>query len=356
MTNDPTLEAYFLRPDATIREAVQRIDHGAAQTALIVDDDRCLLGVVTDGDVRRAILREISFDRPISEIMTTTPKVLRSGASDAEVVRHLKLHSLHQIPVVDRDNRVVALRTIDDFLGADHLPNTVVIMAGGRGTRLQPITNDIPKPMVTIGGRPLLESTIMSLVDQGFFNFRISINHLGDVIEEHFGDGSKWNADIKYLRETDPLGTAGSLKLLTEPLEHPAIVMNGDLLTALNFPGMLRFHQASTNTATMGVRRHRVEVPYGVVEHENGHLTRLREKPVNDFMINAGVYVIEPRVIDIVRAGQRMDMTEVCEALLAREEQVGVYEIEEYWRDIGQIADLRSARSEVDAASILDAD
>lgn len=348
------LKDYFLGPDATIREAVRRIDQGASQTALVVDDERHLLGVVTDGDVRRAILRDIPLERPISEIMSAKPKVLLAGTPDIEILRHLQLHSLHQIPVVNGENQVVSLRTIDDFMRADRLPNTIVIMAGGLGTRLKPITNNIPKPMVGIGGRPLLETTIMSLVTQGFFRFRISINHLGNVIEDHFGDGSKWNADIQYLRETEALGTAGSLNLLVERHDCPIIVLNGDLLTSLSFTRMLAFHETNKAAATMGVREHRVEIPYGVIEREGPFLTQIKEKPTNEYLINAGIYVIEPWVIDLVEAGRRFDMTNVCEALLDRNERVGVYKIEEYWRDIGQLTDLRIAQSEIDAISFLD--
>ncbi len=354
MKNDTSLEAYLLGPDATIREAVERIDRGASQTALIVDSERHLLGVVTDGDVRRAILRDLSLDRPVSEIMSSEPKVLHAGISDVEVLRQLRLYTLHQMPVVDAENRVVALRTIDEFTGGERHENTIVLMAGGRGTRLKPITNDIPKPMVAIGGRPLLETTITSLVNQGFFRFRISINHLGHIIEEHFGNGSRWNADIQYLRETEALGTAGSLNLLTEPQEQPIIVMNGDLLTSLNFPKMLAAHQASGACATMGVRAHRVEIPYGVVERDGEFLRRIMEKPVTDYLINAGIYVVEPSVIGAIGTGRRVDMTEVCETLLARGERVGVYRIEEYWRDIGQAADLKIAETEIDAISFLD--
>lgn len=354
MKIEPLLEDYFLGPDATIRDAVHRIDRGASQTALIVDAERHLLGVVTDGDVRRAILRDIALDQPVSRIMSTQPKVMLAGTPDIEILRHLQLHALHQIPVVDSKNRVVALRTIDYFMRADRLPNTIVIMAGGLGTRLKPITNDLPKPMVGIGGRPLLETTIMSLVSQGFFRFRISVNHLGDVIEKHFGDGSKWNADIQYLREPEALGTAGSLNLLAPAPDHPIVVMNGDLLTSLSFAKMLTFHQSNNAAATMGVREHRVEIPYGVIERDGTFLSRIMEKPANDYLINAGVYVIDPWVIDVVETGRRVDMTDVCEAVLARNERVGVYMIEEYWRDIGQLTDLRIAQSEIDAISFLD--
>jgi dTDP-glucose pyrophosphorylase len=353
MENDNLLEDYLLGPDATIREAVQRIDRGASQTALVVDDGRRLLGLITDGDVRRAILRDLDLDRSVSEIMSTSPKVLPEGTPDIEILRHLQLHALHQIPVVDMENRVIALRTIDDFLRADRQPNTIVIMAGGLGTRLKPITNDIPKPMVPIGGRPLLETTIMSLIAQGFFRFRISINHLGNIIEEHFGDGSKWNADIQYLRESQALGTAGSLNLLKERPETPLVVMNGDLLTSLNIPKMLAFHEANSAATTMGVREHRVEIPYGVVERDGVFLSRVREKPTNDYLINAGVYVLEPWVIDSVEAGRRFDMTDVCAAMLARNKPVAVYKIEEYWRDIGQLTDLKIAQSEIDEISFL---
>jgi NDP-sugar pyrophosphorylase family protein len=286
--------------------------------------------------------------------MSTTPKVISAGTPNIEVLRHLQLHSLHQTPVVDDGNRVVALRTIDEFMRADRLPNTIVIMAGGLGTRLKPITNDIPKPMVPIGGRPLLETTIMALIAQGFFRFRISINHLGNVIEDHFGDGSNWNADIQYLRETEALGTAGSLNLMTERPDHPIIVMNGDLLTSVDFAKMLAFHQAKSAAVTMGVRDHRVEIPYGVIERDGAFLTRILEKPSTNYLLNAGVYVIEPWVINLVEEGRRFDMTDVCESVVVNDNPVGVYRIEEYWRDIGQITDLRIARSEIDAISFLD--
>jgi dTDP-glucose pyrophosphorylase len=356
METETLLENYFLGPSATIREAVERIDRGASQTALVVDGERRLLGVITDGDVRRAILRDIPLDSPVSEIMSVHPKVLTDGTPDIEILRQLQLHALHQIPVVDSQNRVVALRTIDDFLRAARLPNTIVIMAGGLGTRLRPITNDIPKPMVGIGGRPLLETTIMSLVAQGFYRFRISVNHMGDMIESHFGNGENWSADIQYLREPKPLGTAGSLTLLDQAPEHPIIVMNGDLLTSLNFSKMLSFHRANGMVATMGVREHRVEIPYGVIESDGETLTRIMEKPSNSYLINAGVYVVEPRILDLVDGDRPFHMTDLFEAVLAKREKAGVYKIEEYWRDIGQMTDLKSAQSEIDAISFLDND
>jgi dTDP-glucose pyrophosphorylase len=351
MKNAPLLEDYFLRSDATIREAVQNINRGASQIVMVVDVERHLLGVLTDGDIRRAILSDIGLERPVSVIMSTKPLTLPEGTSDTEISRHLQIHTLHQIPIVDAENRVVALRTVDDFILSSRAPNTIVIMAGGLGTRLKPVTNDVPKPMVKVGGRPLLETTIMSLVSQGFFRFQISINHLGDVIEGYFGDGTRWNADIQYLREPQALGTAGSLSLITERPAHPLIVMNGDLLTSLDFGKMLAFHQTNRASTTMGIREHRVEIPYGVVEREGTFLTRIKEKPTNDYLINAGIYVIDPWVIDVVKAGQRFNMTDVCEAVLAKNERVGIYNIKEYWRDIGQLTDLTIAQSEIGSIS-----
>lgn len=346
------LNDILIGPEATVRDALTHIDAGSSQLAIVVDGERRVLGIVTDGDVRRGLLRGVSLQDSVALVMNTSPKLARAGMADEDLQALMLRDMIHQIPIVDEGGRLVALRTVDTFISADRLPNRVVLMAGGLGKRLRPLTESIPKPMLHVGGRPLLETLVRSFVDQGFWRFHISVNYRAETIEAHFEDGRRFGADITYLRENEALGTAGSLSLLRERPDLPFFVMNGDILTSINFRYMLDFHRESAAAATMAVFEQGFDVPYGVVEVEGSRLTGIREKPTFNFFINAGIYVLEPRLLDQLEPGRALDMPDLFSRLVGEGETVSVFPIREYWRDIGQHKDLDHA--EKDFATIFE--
>ncbi len=348
MADQNALEPYLLDPAVSIRHTIETIDKSQLRIALFVDTERRLLGIATDGDIRRAVLRGVSLDAPSSEIMTTAPQVAEEGTPDDAILTRMQSLSLYQLPVLDAEGRLVGLRTIDGLLRRTTHPNRVVLMAGGFGTRLRPLTDSRPKPMIDVGGRPLLETVLTSFIARGFVRFSISVNYRADMIEEYFGDGSAWGAEIQYLRETEPLGTAGSLTLLRDRPEEPFFVMNADILTSVNFRHLMDFHIEADAVATMAVRNHDMTIPYGVVDVDRHRLTAIREKPVHSFFINAGLYVLAPSALDRLQAGVRIDMPALFEGLIAEGKTVSAFPIREYWRDIGQHADLARAEDDFD--------
>ena len=267
-----------VRPAATLAETIERIDRSGLQVGLVVDEDRRLLGIVTDGDIRRAILRGCRLDAAIRDVMNPKPRTLRAGAVRADVLAFMRRHKFHHVPLVDGDGRLTGLEILDRLIGATELPNAVVLMAGGRGTRLRPLTEACPKPLLPVGGKPILEHILAGFIEEGFRNFYFSVNYKAEMITEHFGNGERWGVRIDYLREVSPLGTAGSLSLLPERPRHPLIVMNGDLLTKVSFASMLEFHARHGGLATMAVREYDVQIPYGVVTIDNGEIVGSRKR------------------------------------------------------------------------------
>jgi dTDP-glucose pyrophosphorylase len=332
--------------DASIQEAMERIEECELQIAVITDADGALEGVATDGDIRRGLLQGVSLDAPVSQVMNPNPVVARQGESHESVARLMEVNRVHQIPVVNDRGQVVGLQTIDDLLMEDGRSNTVVIMAGGLGTRLRPITENRPKPLVEVEGVPILETLLERISMQGFVEVYLSVNYEAGMIEGHFEDGSDLNLHIEYLREKKRLGTAGPLSLLPERPEEPVLVVNGDLLTTLNFGRLIDFHDEQGVAATMGVRRYQTEVPYGVVDIENQRITGIEEKPTEQYFVNAGIYVLEPEVLDFVPANTFFDMPTLFQSLMDAGQELTAYPIQEYWRDIGEQRDLHEAQTE----------
>jgi dTDP-glucose pyrophosphorylase len=333
-------------PDAEIQEAMRQIQESELRVAIVTTDDDRLLGVVTDGDIRRGMLNGIGRDACVTQIMTEDPVTAREHDDRGAIVQMMKEHRVHQIPVVDAGAHVMRLETVDDVIAPETRPNPVVVMAGGLGTRLRPITEDCPKPLVEVGGVPILETLLESLSAQGFREVYLSVNYKSDMIEEHFGEGDDWDLEIQYLREQERRGTAGALSLLPERPTHPLLVVNGDLLTTLDFGRLLDFHQNRSVAATMCVRARDVEVPYGVVETNGYEISDIEEKPTNRYFVNAGIYVLEPDTLDEVPGDQFYDMTEHFQQLVDADETVTAYPIREYWRDVGQKGDLDRAQEE----------
>lgn len=330
-------------PKATIRETLRVIDQSVTQVALVVDSNDCLIGTVTDGDIRRGLLQGLSLDDTVDRVTNVHPITVNVNEDAYTIQRIMMDRSVNQIPLLDDHGRVVSLELLKEYLKVSKYDNLVVIMAGGMGTRLKPLTESCPKPLLRIGGKPILEIILESFKSQGFTKFFIAVNYRSEMIEDYFGNGTLLGLEIKYLREQSMLGTAGALRLLQETPSKPMIVMNGDLLTKVNFRHLLDYHAEFNAKATICVREYDVEVPFGIVEVQDNRLVALQEKPIQKFFVNAGIYVINPEIIDTIPSGVNYDMTTLFEQLVSRKELPAVFPIREYWLDIGQIDDYRRA-------------
>ena len=330
----------------TILQALQTIDTNALQIGLVLGENDILLGTVTDGDIRRGILRGITFDETVASVMNRNPVTAYIDYHKDQLLDIMKRRRLRQMPITDSCNRVIGLVTIEDLLQTELRDNWVVIMAGGMGTRLGDLTRNCPKPLLTVGGKPVLEIIVENFKDSGFHNFFFSVNYRAEMIEEYFGNGEKWGVTIKYLREKQRLGTAGALSLLPGELDKPIIIMNGDLLTKVNFKQLLDYHIQHQALGTMCVREYSFQVPYGVVHIDNGRLRHIEEKPVQSFFVSAGVYVVEPAALDFIPKQQYYDMPSLFDAITKSSHPANVFPIHEYWIDIGKRDDLDRANDE----------
>lgn len=339
------LEANLAAPDAPLVEVIARLDAARHKLIVLADAEGRLVGTVSDGDVRRGLLRGVRLEDPARAVANLSPLTAPATGETAAVTRRrLEERGVAFAPVVEADGRVVGLFP---EAPAAHGPrdNLVVIMAGGRGVRLAPLTHTCPKPMLKVGGRPLLETIIERLRAQGFGRFRLAVNYLAEIITDHFGDGSRFGVEIDYLREDQPLGTAGALSLLDEPIDQPLLVMNGDLLTRVDFGGLLAFHAEHGGAATLCVRRERMQAAFGVVETDGDRfMTGLVEKPTYEWLVNCGIYALSPQALAILPAGRRFDMTDALKQLTDEGRGVGVFPLHEDWLDVGRPADLEAAR------------
>lgn len=329
------LGRYLISVNCTVRDTIQVIDQGAAQIALVTDNTRYLLGTVTDGDIRRALLRGLSLDCSVDQVMQRLFRALPDSASEEEALELMRREVLHQIPAVDGQGRVVRLFLLEDLLKPKTLPNPVILMAGGEGKRLGQLTKDCPKPMLRVGGRPLLQIILEQCIAAGFRDFYIAVNYLRHQIQEFFSDGGRWNVSIRYIEEDQPLGTAGALSLLPERYPYPLLVINADVLTRVDFTHLLRFHTEHGSAATLCVREHATQIPYGVVRTEDIRVLMLEEKPVLNHYVNAGIYLVNPEVLDLLPQGCFYDMPQLLEQVLHREHRVTAFPIHEYWLDVG---------------------
>ncbi|MCV6594270.1 MAG: nucleotidyltransferase family protein [Silicimonas sp.] len=343
------LQSLTIAPDVTLRSALEAIDRSKRQIALVVDDDGRLLATVTDGDVRRGLLRGADLDGPVRAVMHENPTVVTEGAAQAETRKIIRDKRLQHVPVLDAEGRLVDLALAEELFGVAPKDTRVVLMAGGLGTRLRPLTETVPKPMLNVGGKPLLEQIIGVFADQGFWRISISVNYRAEMVRDYFGDGSDFGVSIDYIEEKQRMGTAGALSLLSEPPEGPFIVMNGDLLVTLQFADLLAYHREKSARGTLVVREYESQIPYGVVRSEDGLMTGIEEKPVERYFVNGGIYVLSPEALDHLTPGAPLDMPDLLLRLRAEGGNVGVFPLRDYWRDIGRIDDLEAARSEFDS-------
>ena len=335
----------YLNPGATILDALGVIEKASAKIALIVDEQNFLLGTVTDGDIRRGLLDGISLEMPVSQVMKHRFRFVRRNEDPSLVLEMMQREGLRQMPVLDEKGRVISLLLLHELLSPEQLSNAVVIMAGGKGKRLRPYTEDCPKPMLLVGKKPMLEILLEQCIEIGFRNFYFSVNYLKEQIINHFADGSRWGVSINYLVEDKPLGTAGSLQLLPDSLIDPFLVLNGDVLTRFNPSHLLHFHDDHEAQATLCVREHELTVPFGVVQANGVELTGFEEKPTYRHLVNAGVYVINPKLLQLLKPNQSIDMPSLLQTAQQLGHRVAVCPIHEYWLDVGRRETLQEGHA-----------
>lgn len=337
----------LLNRSQTIREALAVIDQEALRLGIVVDGMK-LLGVVTDGDIRRALLKGKTLEDGIDDIMNTNPTTAYYSSPSQELFALMERKDLTAIPLVDTEGHIVGLHTLRDSIHTEERDNPVFIMAGGFGTRLRPLTDNCPKPMLNVGGRPMLETLVLQFKKNGFKNFYISTHYLPHKIHEYFGDGRELGVDITYVHEDQPLGTGGALGLL--PLDIPKvplIMVNGDVLTSVDFLKALQFHMSSEADATMCVREHEYQIPYGVIEGSGIKVEKMTEKPVYRFHVNAGIYIINNQIVNSVDKNQKIDMPSLLEQHIESGKSIFKYPVHEYWLDIGRMEDFERAQVEI---------
>lgn len=339
-------ERSLIGPQATLREALGVIDATGTGISLVVDENRRLLGTLSDGDIRRALIHGADLESPASEVLNPKPRLARESEGRPSILAKLRAFGLHQLPIIDDSGMVVGLVTIDDFVQIPDRPHSVVIMVGGRGERLSELTQHTPKPMLKVGGRPILETIMMNYAAQGFRNFYLAVNYKAEQIEDHFGDGTSRGLSIRYLREKSRLGTGGALSLLPERPEGPILVSNGDVLSKENYGVALDSHLASGADATVLVRNYEIQVPFGVITQDERGITMIEEKPTHRFTINAGVYVLSPDALDLVPRDTFFDLPTLLEKMLERGMRVRCHRAEAYWMDIGRMPDYERANAE----------
>jgi dTDP-glucose pyrophosphorylase/CBS domain-containing protein len=343
-----------IRTDSSIRQAIDCIERSTAKIVLVVDAERRLLDTITDGDIRRAILADTNLDADVSDLRGRKGSnsryqqaITASIETEKSVLLSLmKQNDIRHIPLVDEKQSVVGLVTLRELIADDTLPMQAVVMAGGSGTRLRPLTENLPKPMVPVGGRPMLERIIEQLRDAGVSRVMVTTHYKGELISNHFGDGQRFGVNISYMEEDKPMGTAGGLSQL-EPSDDPILVINGDILTRVDFRAMLDFHVEHKAEMSVAVRRHETQIPYGVIETEDERITQVLEKPIVNHFINAGIYLLNPAVFKLIPENDSYDMPELINRLINDGRTVISFPVREYWLDIGQHKDYMRAEEDV---------
>ena len=340
------IENIKLRQNATIKEALGIIDSGAMQIALVVDDNDKLLGTLTDGDIRRGILRGLDLDSSIETIVFKEPAIAKISSTKEEILKIALSKKLHQIPIVDDNGIVLDLKEIEELVEPKIKTSRVILMVGGLGTRLRPLTQDTPKPMLKVGNKPILQTIVEKFAEYGFVNITMCVNFNASIIRDYFGDGKEFGVNIDYVLEEKRMGTAGALSLLKERPSEPFFVMNGDLLTNVNFEHIFNYHTLNKATATMCVREYDYEVPYGVVKMNDNKITAIAEKPVQKFFVSAGIYMLSPEILDLIPKNEFYDMPALFEKLIKLSKNVISFPIREYWLDIGRMEEYQRANEE----------
>lgn len=339
-------EKILLAPEDPLEHAVKVLNEGGYRIALVADQFGRLLGTVTDGDIRRSLINQAGMKSAVKLTMNSNPITVDINTREDDILSLMSSKGLQHIPIVDK-KIICGLKILDELLTKPKCNNPVFLMAGGFGVRLKPLTNDTPKPLLKVGKKPILETIIEQFIGYGFHNFYISTYYKSEQIRDYFKSGELHNVNINYVHESNPLGTAGSLGLLPDNISNlPLIVMNGDLLTKVNFNHLLDFHNKNNTKATMCVREYDFQVPYGVVETQNHQINKIEEKPVHSFFVNAGIYVLNKDLINKIDGKSYLDMTDFLSQEL-EQDGVSAFPIHEYWIDIGHIDEYERANREV---------
>lgn len=333
----------IVNTDTTIAAVIQNLNEVSLKIVLVINADGVLEGTISDGDIRRGLLKGLNLSSPITDIIHRNALVVPPELSRNLVMQLMVANKLQQIPVVDAQHHVVGLHLWDQLSTPPSRQNTMVIMAGGMGKRLLPHTENCPKPLLLVAGKPMLEHIIERAKAEGFSHFVLAIHYLGYMIEDYFGNGAKWGVQIEYLREDSPLGTAGALSLLYPQPDAPFVVTNGDVITDIRYGEILDFHVRHGASATMAVRVHEWQHPFGVVQTQGIDIVGFEEKPVARSHINAGVYVLEPQALDVLSAAASCDMPTLFERLQTQSKRTVAYPMHEPWLDVGRPDDLLAA-------------
>ena len=334
----------IIKSSATLKHAVESLNKSALKIVLIVDEDNKFIGTIVDGDIRRALLRGLSLENNILQVVNKDSLTVNDKTASSDIYQLMKKNKIQQIPVINEKRKLVGLEVDDILRNEKSLDNDFIIMAGGRGKRLKPLTNRIPKPMIEVRGKPIIDHIIHRAIDDGFKKFTISVNYLSHIIKNHLGDGNKLGVTIKYIEESEPLGTAGSLSLLSTNPKRNIVISNGDVLTNINYSDMLEFHTVNQADATMAVSLFEWGNPYGVVTLDGILLKSFEEKPTSNFLVNAGMYVLSPNALSQIPKQQYLDMPFFLDTLKTKGYKVVAFPTHESWLDIGKPEDLKKTR------------
>jgi len=349
------LKKIILRPHDSMKMAIEALNYNplpdvkiAKGIVLVADEHDALIGTITDGDIRRALISKYNLNSHLLDFMCTNPSCAIEGDNKQEILEKMKSLGIIHMPILNSLGQIIKLETLGQLLTNKKHDNTVFLMAGGFGKRLKPLTDKLPKPLINIGSKPILEIIIEQFIEHGFHNFIISTHFKASMITDYFGDGGKWNVQIKYVHEKEPLGTAGALGLLPKNMpDLPIIIMNGDILTKVNFNELLEYHNKNKAIATMCMRDYSFQVPYGVLKIQKNTIIDIVEKPTHNFFINAGIYVIDSKITSQVNGLHYLDMPTLMTNQIELNETVNSFPIHEYWMDIGRINELNKANQEV---------
>lgn len=341
------MEKYCILPDTNLIDCMRVIDRTASGIAIVVDSAGKLIGTVSDGDIRRALINGACLDGPVNEYINRTCVAVSPSDSQAKVLDIMQTNRFDQVPIIDAKGRFVGLHLLYNILGKIERPNWAVIMAGGKGIRLRPLTEKIPKPMIRVAGRPIIERLILQFIAHGIKHIYLAVNYLSHIIEEYFQDGHRFGCKIEYLREDDPLGSGGALSLLPKAPEQPLILANGDLILDVDLSNMIDFHVQNEFYATIGVHPYCHQVPYGCIEIKGDQIIRIKEKPLIHKTINAGLYVLSPEAVSSIPQDTFFHITHLFDVALEKSFRCGAYTIDKEWIDIGQPQELKKASGQI---------
>ncbi|MFW0713415.1 nucleotidyltransferase family protein [Aliarcobacter butzleri] len=337
-----------LNINSTIKEALKIIDNGALQIALVVNENDILLGTLTDGDIRRGLLKGLDLNSSIKSIIFKTPTIAKISDTKEEILKLALSKKLHQIPIVDERGKILGIQEIEELIKPKDKTNKVILMVGGLGTRLRPLTENTPKPMLKVGNKPILQTIVEKFAEYGYTDIVMCVNYKSHMIQDYFGDGKEFGVNIEYVLENQRMGTAGALSLLKDKPNEPFFVMNGDLLTNINFEHLHNYHIATNSIGTMCVREYDFQVPYGVVNIKDSKIISIEEKPTHKFFVSAGIYMLSPEVLEYIPENQFYDMPTLFEKMISKGKNTISFPLREYWLDIGRIEEYKKANEEYD--------